>query len=103
MTAFTTAQLPGGIYACTTVEQLHIWSGAVLQFNNSTDAYTEAEGTSRLFHFIQPQIRIPDKRLVVINRAVLQINESAAQNLPIWKRVNEFSNTIIPDAFKITG
>lgn len=103
MTAFTTAQLPTGIYAPTTVEELAVWANALLQFNNPTDAYTEAEGTSRLFHFINPQIRIPDQRLVIINRAVLIVDETADQNMPIWKRVKPFSNTIIPAGFSITG
>ena len=103
MSGFTTAQLPTGIYAPTTVEELHVWSGSVLQFNNATDAYTEAEGSPRLFHCIQPQIRIPDGRLVIITRAVIVLDEAKEQNLPIWKRVHELSNTIIPAGFKITG
>lgn len=103
MAAFTTAQLPSGIYACTTVEQLHAWSGAVLQFNNATSAYTESEGTARLFRFIQPQIRIPEGKLICISRAALDINEAAQQQLPIWKRISEFSNTTIPAGFSITG
>lgn len=103
MTAFTTAQLPGGIYAPTSVEELIVWCCGVLQHNNSTDAYTEAANTSRLYRFIQPETRTYDQELVLINRAVIVVNETAAQNLPRWKRVNEFSDTVIPAGFKITG
>ena len=103
MIPFTTAQLPGGIYAPAYVEELLVWAAGVIQFNNPTESYTEAEGTARLFRYIQPQIRIPDGRLMLINRAVIQVDESADQNLPIWKRVKDPANTIIPDGFKISG
>lgn len=103
MTAFSTADLPEGIYAPSTVEELITWATAVLQFNNPTDAYTEAANTSRLYRFIQPEIRTNDQELVLINRSVIVVNEAADQNLPRWKRVSEFSNTIIPAGFKITG
>lgn len=103
MSAFTTAQLPGGIYAPVLVEEVLTWAAAVQQFNNPTDSYTEAENSSRLFRFIQPQIRIPNGELVIINRSVIVVDETKDQNLPIWKRVKEFSNTIIPAGFKITG
>lgn len=103
MTAFTTAQLPGGIYAPTSLEELLVWNIACLQHLNPTDSYTEAPNTSRLYRFIQPQVRSFEQELILINRGVIVLNETKAQNLPIWKRVNEFSNTIIPDAFKIAG
>lgn len=103
MTAFSTADLPGGIYAPNSVEELLTWCCSVMQFNNPTDSYTEAANTSRLFRFIQPEIRSNDNELILINRAVIVVNESADQALPRWKRVNQFSNTIIPAGFKITG
>lgn len=103
MSAFTTAQLPGGIYAPATVEELVTWCLGVLQHNNPTDTYTEAANTSRLYRFIQPEIRTNDLELVLINRAVIVVDEAKDQNLPRWKRVKEFSNTIIPAGFKITG
>ena len=103
MIPFTTAQLPGGIYAPAYVEELLVWANAVMQFNNPTEAYTEAEGTSRLFRYIQPEIRIPDGRLMLINRSVIQVDESGDQNLPRWKRVTDPANTIIPAGFKISG
>jgi hypothetical protein len=103
MTAFTTAQLPGGIYAPTSVEELLVWANGVLQFNNPTDSYTEAANSSRLYRFIQPEMRTYDQELVLINRAVTIVDETKAQNLPRWKRVGEFSNTVIPAGFKITA
>ncbi len=100
MTAFTTANLPTGANAITTVEELNYWSTLVLGFNNATLQYREADNIPNLFRVIHPQLRVPDGEIVVINRAVLVINESAAQTLPQWKRVKEISNTEIPNGFK---
>jgi hypothetical protein len=103
MADFTTAQLPGGIYAPTTVEELVVWACGVLQHNNPTDAYTEAANFSRLYRFIQPEMRTYDQELVLINRAVIVVDETKDQNLPRWKRVREFSNTLIAAGFKISA
>lgn len=103
MTAFSTAQLPGGIYAPTTLEELIVWGTACAQHLNPTDSYTEAPNTSRLFRAIQPMVRTPDADLILINRTVIVVDESKSQSLPIWKRVKIISDTIIPDGFKITG
>lgn len=102
MVAFTTAQLPGGTFAITTVEELVVWGNGILAFNNATNMYTEAANTNQIFHFIQPQLRIPSGNLTIVNRAALFVNEAAAQNLPPWKRIQEFSNTTIPAGFKIS-
>lgn len=103
MTVFTTSLLPTGIYAPTTVEELHTWCTQVLSFNNPTDSYVESPNTARLFRFIQPEIRSYDQELILINRCVIQVDETKAQNLPRWKRVSEFSSTVIPAGFKING
>ncbi|WP_156119853.1 hypothetical protein [Leptolyngbya sp. KIOST-1] len=100
MTAFTSAQLPTGAFAITTLEELVTWSTAVLSFNNSTDSYTEAPNTNRIYRYIQPQLRVPDGELIIVNRAMIVVNETAAQNLPVWKRVREFSQTVIPTSFR---
>ncbi|WP_275336225.1 hypothetical protein [Nodosilinea sp. PGN35] len=102
MTAFTTAMLPTGNYAITTVEELADWCNAVLAFNNATDSYSEALNTNRIFRFIRPELRIPDGDLIRVCRCALQIDESKAQNLPSWKRIKEFSDTVVPAAFKLT-
>lgn len=102
MTAFTTAMLPGGAFAITTVEELVDWSVSVLAFNNATDTYMEALNTNRIFRFMKPELRIPDGDLIKVCRAVITVDESKAQNLPSWKRVLPFSETVIPAGFKIT-
>ena len=103
MTAFTTADLPGGIYAPTTVEEVLTWANAVMQFNNPTDSYVEVANTNRLYRFIQPQLRSYEQELILINRAVIVLDEKKAQNHPIWKRIKPFSDTLIPAGFKITA
>lgn len=100
---FTTAELPGGVNAITTVEELNTWSCAVLQFNYATASYVEAANTNNLFHYIQPQLRIPDANLIIVNRAAIIMDETKAQNLPIWKRIRGLTAaTVIPAGFKIT-
>lgn len=100
---FTTAQMPTGAFALTTVEEVNTWSAMVLQFNYATNSYTEAANTNPLFHYIQPQLRIPDGKLVYVNRCAVIVNESAAQNLPGWKRVKGLEAiTSIADGFKIS-
>lgn len=102
-TPFTTADLPGGAYAIATVEELVTWGNAVLAFNNAVDQYQEAANTNKLFHFIQPQLRIPSGELVIVNRAAVIVDETTAQNLPTWKRVTGLpGSTVIPAGFKIT-
>lgn len=102
-TPFTTADLPTGTNACTSVEQLVTWCAAVLSFNNAVDQYQEAPNTNKLFHFIQPQLRIPSGELIIVNRAAVIVNEAAAQNLPAWKRVAGLpGTTAVPAGFKLT-
>lgn len=103
MAAFTTAMLPTGIYAITTVEELNVWANAVLAFGNPTDSYVEAANTNRIFRFITPEFRTPDAELVKICRSAITIDETKAQNLPTWKRIKPFSNIAVADAFKIAG
>jgi hypothetical protein len=103
MAAFTTAQLPTGIYAITTVEELAVWSNAVLAFSNPTDSYVEAANTNRIFRFINPEFRTPDAELMRICRSAIVVDETKAQQLPSWKKAKPFSNIIIPAAFSITG
>lgn len=103
MTDFNVSDLPGGIYALEKVEEVAVWANAVLQFNNPTDSYIEVANTNRLYRFIQPQLRSYDQELIIINRSVIVVDETKAQNLPIWKRVKSFSDTLIPAGFKITG
>lgn len=101
---FTTAQLPGGIYACESVEELNTWTAQVLGFNYPNVLYTEAANTNGLFHYIQPQLRIPSSELIVVNRCAVIIDESKAQNLPMWKRVKGLAAvTAIPAGFKIAS
>ncbi len=103
MAAFTTGQLPTGIYSITTVEELAAWSNAVLAFGNPTDTYVEAANTNRIFRFIHPEFRTPDSELMRICRSALVIDETKAQQLPVWKRIKPFSSIVIPAAFSITG
>lgn len=98
---FTTSDLPTGIYACTSIQELHAWTGSILQFNYPTQLYTEAQNSTPLFRYINPEIRIPDTRLVRLYRCVLEVDEAAAQTLPVWKRLKDPTNTIIPAGFKI--
>ncbi len=103
MAAFTTGQLPTGIYALTTVEEVVVWSNAVLAFANPTDSYVEAANTNRIFRFIHPEFRNPDAELMRICRSALVIDETKAQQLPVWKRVKPFSSIVIPAGFSING
>lgn len=99
---FTTAELPTGANALTTVEQVNTWSAGVLQFNYALVQYTEAANTNGLFHYMQPQLRIPTGELVIVNRCAIIIDETTAQNLPMWKRVRGLiASTTIPAGFKI--
>jgi hypothetical protein len=100
MTAFTTADLPTGANAITTIEELHAWATLVLGFNNATLQYREGENIPNLFRAIHPQLRIPSGELVVINRVALNIRENQPQTAPQWKRVAELSNTTIPAGFR---
>lgn len=103
-TPFSTANMPGGIYACQTVEEVVVWGNLVLEFNNPTNKYTEADNTNPLFHHINPQIRIPAGNLIRVCRSAIIMNDAAAQNMPVWKRVTGLSGTTaIADAFKITA
>lgn len=96
--------LPGGIYACATVEELNTWTAAILQFNHPLNVYTEAANTNPLFHYIQPQLRVPTGELTLVNRSAIIMDETAAQQLPIWKRVRGLSAvSTIAAGFKITG
>lgn len=95
--------LPTGIYAPTLVEEQAVWASQVMQFNNPTAAYQEAQNSSQLFCHISPQLRIPNGDLIIVCRNVFIIDEMKDQTLPIWKRIKEFSNTTIPAGFKITG
>lgn len=100
---FTTADLPQNTFACTTVEELNTWTAGILQFNYATASYTEAANTNPLFHYIQPQLRIPSAELVIVNRCAIVIDESKAQNLPQWKRIKGLAAvTAIPAGFKLT-
>lgn len=100
---FTTAELPAGVNAITTVEELNTWSAGVLQFNYATALYTEAANTNGLFHYMQPQLRIPSGELIIVNRCAIIIDETKAQNLPQWKRIKGLTAaTVIPAGFKIT-
>ena len=95
--------MPTGAFALTTVEEVNTWSAGILGFNYATNQYTEAANTNGLFHYMQPQLRIPDGKLVIVNRCAIVINEAAAQNLPMWKRVKGLEAiTAIPDGFKIS-
>lgn len=103
MADFTTAMLPTGIYACTTVEELNAWCNLVLANGNPTDSYIETANTNRIFRFINPEFRIPDGPLMKVFRSALQINEAAPQNMPTWKRVSEFSEIVVPASFRLAG
>lgn len=103
MIPFTTGQLPTGIYAPVYVEELHAWTGSILQFNYPTASYNEAQNTTQLFRYINPEIRIPDARLMRVFRCALEVDESAALTLPVWKRLKDPASTVIPAGFKITG
>lgn len=102
---WTTAQLPTGAnFGITTVEELNTWTTLVLQFNYAAFGYTEAANTNPLFHYMQPQLRIPDGKLIYVNRCAIIANEAAAQNLPLWKRVRGLEAvTTIADGFRIAG
>lgn len=102
MTAFTTAMLPTGTYAIQTLEELIDWTNAVACFNNPTDTEIEALNTNRILRFMRPELRIPSGELIRVCRSMVGINEAAAQNLPSWKRVKEYSVTTIPAGFKLT-
>lgn len=100
---FTTAMLPGGAYALATVEEVNTWSAAILQFNHPLNVYTEAANTNPLFHYIQPQLRVPTGELIIVNRSAIIVDEQAAQQLPMWKRVKGLAAvSAIAAGFRIT-
>lgn len=102
MTGFTTAMLPGGAYAITTVEELMDWGNAVLCFNNPTETELEALNTNKIFRNMRPELRIPEGKLIRVVRNMLTIDETKPQNLPSWKRIIEHDVANIPSGFKIS-
>lgn len=98
MTTFITADIPSEL---TTIEQLNVWTGAILAFNNPTSQYVEAPNTNPLFRCFQPTTRIPSFEKMVINRMALELDETLeSQGKPIWVCPKIVTDTNIPDAFK---
>lgn len=100
MTAFTTAQLPAGARAITTVEQLALWCAQVLQACNAADRIVlEAGQPSQLAQRWGVGVdsdNIQRYQIVLMPKIDPTL---IGQSLPDWKLVKESGSTAIPTAF----
>lgn len=95
MTAFATADIPSDI---TTIEQLHAWTGAILELNSGSDSYPETIAGNEYFVSLKKG-RALDGTLRRISRVSLELTADY-QTRSIWKGVKELKQGTIPDSFK---
>ncbi|MEM1280533.1 MAG: hypothetical protein AAF773_07720 [Cyanobacteria bacterium P01_D01_bin.115] len=96
MTTFATADIPNDV---TTIEQLHAWSGAILELNNGANTYPETIAGREYVSSIK-RGRAQDGTLRQIHRHSFELVEDY-QTRPVWKQVKEFTNGTIPAEFKV--
>lgn len=100
MTAFTTAQLPIGARAITTIEEMSAWCASILVATNPTAKFVRqaglpSENRCQYSSGVDADNTIRNQVLLV-----LEFDTSkAGQSLPDWKQVKEISTTAIPTAF----
>lgn len=85
-----------------TLEQLHAWSGLTLTRINPTLAILEAENFSQ-FVVQSGVFSAADNSNRLLTRASLKLdpNYVSDRSKKLWMFVDEYSNTAIPDAFKV--
>jgi len=96
MTAFVAADIPSDI---TTIEQLHMWTSSILEFNLGNQSYPETVAGNEYFVSIKKG-RALDGTLRKIPRVRLELTEDYYTR-PQWKAVKELNNGTIPDSFKV--
>ena len=96
MTTFATADIPSDI---TTIEQLHAWTGAILELNSGSDSYPETIAGNEYFVSIKKG-RAVDGSLRSITRVSLPL-VADYQTRPIWKQVDTLKDGTIPASFKL--
>ena len=96
MTAFIPADIPSDV---TTIEQLHAWTGAILELNAGSDSYPETVAGSE-YEFSIKKGRAFDGSLRVIYRSSF-ILVPDYQTLPVWLQVTEDKQGTIPPSFKL--
>lgn len=96
MTAFLTADIPSDV---TTVEQLFVWAGAILELNSGADTYPETVAGSEYTVSIK-RGRAFDGTLRIIPRASFELVDDY-QTRPLWKQPKELKQGTIPASFKL--
>jgi hypothetical protein len=101
MTAFTTADLPTGARACTTVEQLNAWTAQILLVNNAKSKFLRVAGSPAENRFQYSDGVDADSTQMIQTLCVLEFDVlTFGSGVPDWKQVKEASTTAIPSSFK---
>lgn len=100
MTAFNVNQLPTGVRAITSLEELIVWAGQALSVCNPKETFVRRAGDTS--EKVAAWGDLPDNdgnyRLQIV--AIPKIDQSKiGQSLPDWKLVSEISATPLPSAF----
>lgn len=96
MTTFSTSDIPSDV---TTIEQLHAWTAAILEFNLGDESYRETIAGNEYFVSLRKG-RTLDGNLRVIPRVSLKLSDDYATR-PIWKAVEELNSGTIPASYKL--
>lgn len=101
MTAFTTADLPTGARACTTIEQLNIWTSQILLVNNAKEKFLRVSGNPAENRFQVSDGVDADSTQRVQTFCVFE-TDTATLGLSVadWKKIKEASTLAVPAAFK---
>lgn len=101
MTAFTTADLPTGDRACTTVEQLIAWGTEILLANNPKEKFLRVSGqpTENRIQYSDGADADSIQRIQCL--CIFEYDTSkAGLAIADWKTVKEMNTAGIPAAFK---
>ena len=102
MTAFNAStDLPAGARACTTIEQLNVWTTEILLANNPTAKFVRSAGASAE-NRVQSSSGVDADNTQRIQTLVVHEYDTATNgsSLPDWLRVKELNTAPIPTAFK---
>ena len=96
MTTFDSADIPADVV---TIEQLHAWTGSILELNAGSDSYPETVAGNE-YEFSIKKGRAFDGSLRMIIRSSFVLVEDH-QTRPVWKQVEEDKQGTIPANFKV--